>query len=146
MNSSSQSHQIYSPKLAKLKKTNNIRVVDTKPAVYTRYEPYLNKDKEMLKNLIKGAETHRPFEAQSAILRRYFADLTQSFMIPLERYFSSLMPLHRNISPFKSVPKLKTFDADEFLRNLKQSTPELAPTLKGDYQGLYRYIKNNSII
>ena len=59
-------------------------------------------------------------------------------MIPLERYFSSLMPLHKSISPFKSVPKLKEFDAEEFLRNLKQASPELAPNLKGDWHGLYR--------
>jgi hypothetical protein len=48
------------------------------------------------------------------------------------------MPLHRNISPFKSVPKLKEFDSDEFLKNLKQAAPELAPKLKGDWMGLYR--------
>ena len=48
------------------------------------------------------------------------------------------MPLHKNISPFKSVPKLKVFDADEFMRNLKQASPELAPSLKGDWAGLYR--------
>jgi hypothetical protein len=27
--------------------------------------------------------------------------LTQSFMIPLERYMASLMPLQKNISPYK---------------------------------------------
>ena len=40
-------------KPVKIKKTNNIRVVDSKPAVYTHYECYLNKDKEILKNLVK---------------------------------------------------------------------------------------------
>jgi hypothetical protein len=48
------------------------------------------------------------------------------------------MPLHKNISPFKSVPKLKTFDAEEFMRSLKQASPELAPSLKGDWAGLYK--------
>lgn len=67
---------------------------------------YLKRDKILLKNLIrvklinifswsterilsffliKGAEANRPYEAQSALLRRYFMDLTQSFMIPLVR-------------------------------------------------------------
>lgn len=46
-------------------------------------------------------QTKRPEEVQSALLRRHFLELTQSFMIPLERYMSSLMPLQRNISPFK---------------------------------------------
>ena len=40
-------------KPTKIKKTNNIRVVDSKPAVYTHYECYLNKDKEIIKNLLK---------------------------------------------------------------------------------------------
>lgn len=48
------------------------------------------------------------------------------------------MPLHKNISPFKSVPRLREFDADEFIRSLKQAGPELTPTLKGDLPGLYR--------
>jgi hypothetical protein len=85
--------------------------------------------------------------------------MTQSFMIPLvsiqkefinciqleyfhlkkERYFSSLMPLHKSISPFKSPPSLKLFDADEFMRNLKQAGPELTPNLKGDLLALYRF-------
>lgn len=135
---SQQHQQQHSPKATKIKKTNNIKVVDTKPAVYTKHESYLSKDKELLKTLIKGAESNRPCEAQSALLRRYFTDLTQTFMNPLERYFSSLMPLHKTISPFKSVPKLKEFDADEFIRNLKQCAPELMPSLKGDWQGLYK--------
>ena len=48
------------------------------------------------------------------------------------------MPLHKNISPFKSVPKLKEFDYDEFIANLKSASPELTPSLKGDWAGLYK--------
>jgi len=130
--------------IAKIKKTSSIRVVDNKPAVYTHYESYLSKNKEILKNLIRGAETNRPSEAQSAILRRHFLELTQSFIIPLERYFSSLMPLHKNLSPFKSVPKLKQFDVEEFMQNLKQGGPDLMPkNSKGDWCGLYRRFFNS---
>jgi len=124
---------------SKIKKTSSIRVVDTQPAVYTHYESFLNKNKEILKSLIRGAESNRPAEAQSAILRRHFIELTQSFIIPLERYFSSLMPLHKNLSPFKSVPKLKEFDVEEFMKNLKQAGPDLMPkNIKGDWLGLYK--------
>ncbi|CAF1081943.1 unnamed protein product [Brachionus calyciflorus] len=125
-------------KISKIKKTNSIRVVETKPAVYTQYTPFLKKDKSILKNITSGSESNRPCEAQSALLRRYFMGLTQIFMIPLERYFSTLMPLHKNIYAFKSLPKLKDFDADEFMKSLKQAGPELTPSLKGDLSGLYR--------
>jgi hypothetical protein len=40
-------------KISKIKKTTSIKVVDTKPAVYTRYQSYLTKNKEILKNLSK---------------------------------------------------------------------------------------------
>lgn len=125
-------------KSPKIKKTTNIKVVDNKPAVYSRYEPFLKKDKEILKAISKGTEINRPYEAQSTLLRKYFVDLTQSFMIPLERYFSTLMPLQKSITPFKSIPNLKSFDPNEFLRNLKQAGPDLTPTLKGDWAGLYK--------
>ena len=39
--------------------------------------------------------------AQSALLRRHFLELTQSFIIPLERYLAGLMPLQKCISPLK---------------------------------------------
>ena len=51
------------------------------------------------------------------------------------------MPLHKKISPFKSVPRLKDFDADEFMRNLKQAGPELTSSLRGDWPGLYKWDK-----
>lgn len=72
-----------------------------KSGVFTEYKPFLNKDKAFVKKLIRGIQNKRPEEVQSALLRRHFLELTQSFMIPLERYMSSLMPLQRNISPFK---------------------------------------------
>lgn len=55
----------------------------------------------LVKRLLKGVQTGRPVEVQSALLRRHLLELTQSFMIPLERYVASLMPLQKNISPYK---------------------------------------------
>ena len=40
------------------------------------------------------------------------------------------MPLQKCIAPFKSIPGIKEFDTNEFIQNLKQATPELAPNLK----------------
>lgn len=85
----------------KLRKGSNLKILDAKPGVYTEYKPYLHKDKSIVKKLLRGMQNKRPEEVQSALLRRHFLELTQSFMIPLERYMSSLMPLQRNISPFK---------------------------------------------
>lgn len=76
-------------------------MLDSKPGVYTYYHPFLHKDKTILKKLLKGIQTKRPGEVQTALLRRHLLELTQSFMIPLERYMASLMPLQKNISPYK---------------------------------------------
>ena len=122
----------------KLKKASSLKTLDSKPGVYTRYKPFLAKDKAILKRLIKGIQTKRPVEAQNAILRRYFLEITQSFTIPLERYMASLMPLQRNISPHKSPPVLRPFDMDEFLKTVEHSGPQLTSGIKGDWQGLYQ--------
>lgn len=56
-----------------------------------------------------------------------------------ERYLGSLMPLQKNISPHKGAPRLKPFDAEEFLKTIEHSGPQLTSGLKGDWVGLYRY-------
>lgn len=85
----------------KIKKSENLKILDSKPGVYTQYKPFLQKDKTILKKLFKGIQTKRPGEVQTALLKRHLTELTESFMIPLERYIASLMPLQKDISPFK---------------------------------------------
>ena len=62
------------------------------------------------------------------------------------------MPLHKSITPFKSVPRLKEFDVNEFIRTLKNTSgpTQLLPSsnqspmnaLKGDLVGLYKRFFN----
>ncbi|OXB54859.1 hypothetical protein ASZ78_010633 [Callipepla squamata] len=127
------------PKQVKVKKLKNLKTLDSKPGVYTSYKPYLNKDEEIVKQLQKGVQQKRPMEAQSVILRRYFLELTESFIIPLERYVASLMPLQKCISPWKSPPQLRHFSQDDFMKTLEKAGPQLTSGLKGDWIGLYRH-------
>lgn len=113
-------------------------MLDSKPGVYTQYKPFLHKDKAILKKLTRGMERNRPEEAQTALLRRHLIELTESFMIPLERYIASLMPLQKNISPFKATPIPQHFNPDDFLATLSISGPQLTSGAKGDWVGLYR--------
>ncbi|KAL6046182.1 hypothetical protein STEG23_035492 [Scotinomys teguina] len=126
------------PKQVKVKKLKNLKTLDSKPGVYTSYKPYLNRDEEIIKQLQKGVQQKRPSEAQSVILRRYFLELTQSFIIPLERYVASLMPLQKSISPWKSPPQLRQFLPEEFMKTLEKTGPQLTSGIKGDWIGLYR--------
>lgn len=97
-----------------------------------------------MKKLLKVG--NRPDNVQNAILRKHFLDLTQNFMIPLERllnffnllykifyrHFLSLMPLQKHISPFKSLPQIKPFLFDEFLLTLSQTNSISNCGFKGD--------------
>ncbi|KAG8225110.1 hypothetical protein J437_LFUL004031 [Ladona fulva] len=89
-------------------------------------------------DLKTGVQTKRPFEVQTALLRRHLLELTQSFMIPLERYMASLMPLQKNISPYKAAPTPRPFNPDDFIATLGTSGPQLTSGTKGDWVGLYR--------
>ncbi|XP_028609562.1 protein DENND6B isoform X3 [Grammomys surdaster] len=116
------------PKQVKLKKPSRLKTLDTKPGLYTSYTAHLHRDKALLKRLLKGVQKKRPWDVQSALLRRHLLELTQSFIIPLEHYMASLMPLQKNITPWK----------DDFLRSLEHAGPQLTCILKGDWLGLYR--------
>uniref|UniRef100_A0A671SVW6 DENN/MADD domain containing 6B n=1 Tax=Sinocyclocheilus anshuiensis TaxID=1608454 RepID=A0A671SVW6_9TELE len=104
--------------------------------IYQTYKTFLHKDKAFIKRLLKGIQKKRPSEVQSAILRRHLLEQTESFILPLERYLESLMPLQRSMSPWKTPPQIRSFSQDEFMKTLEQAGPQL--TLKGDWTGLYR--------
>lgn len=129
-----------------LKKTVNVnsslkkctkRCLEMKTGVYTKYKPFLQKDREILKTILRGIDSKRPSEAQNALLRRFLLELTQSFLIPLERYFAGLMPLEKNLSPFKRPPILD-FKIEDFISTLNATGPQLTTGIKGDWTGLYR--------
>lgn len=120
----------------KLKKTTKIKTFDTKPGVYTEYKMFLKRDKNFFKSYLKPG--HRFTHADSVKLRRHFLELTQSFMIPLERYMASLMPLQKNISPLRAPPVLKSFRPDEFLSTVETQGPHLTSVTKGNWTGLYK--------
>uniref|UniRef100_A0A1A7WXK4 DENN/MADD domain containing 6B n=1 Tax=Iconisemion striatum TaxID=60296 RepID=A0A1A7WXK4_9TELE len=126
------------PKQVKVKKLSKLKTLDTKPGIYTSYKTFLHKDKILIKRLLKGIQRKRPSEVQSAILRRHLLELTQSFIIPLERYMASLMPLQRSVTPWKTPPQVRPFNQDEFLSTLDHAGPQLTSMLRGDWMGLYR--------
>ncbi|XP_059969241.1 protein DENND6B isoform X4 [Mesoplodon densirostris] len=126
------------PKQVKLKKPSRLKTLDTKPGLYTAYTTYLHRDKALLRRLLKGLQKKRPSDMQTAVLRRHLLELTQSFIIPLEHYMASLMPLQKSITPWKTPPQIHPFCQDDFLRSLEHSGPQLTCLIKGDWLGLYR--------
>jgi Stabilization of polarity axis len=113
-------------------------LMDTSGSIYSQHKPFLAKDKSLIKRILNGVKTRRPTAVQSVILRRHFLELTQSFMIPLERYMSTLMPLAKDICAFRAPPVPAPFVQDTFLGTLDFLGPHLTSTVKGDYEGLYK--------
>ncbi|KAJ6651428.1 hypothetical protein lerEdw1_021001 [Lerista edwardsae] len=126
------------PKQVKVKKLAKLKTLDAKPGLYTAYKPFLHKDKGLIKRLLKGIHKKRSSEVQSALLRRHLLELTQSFIIPLEHFMASLMPLQRTITPWKNPPQIRPFRPEDFLKTLEHAGPQLTCVLKGDWMGLYR--------
>ena len=87
--------------------------------------------------------TRRPVQVKDAVYSKFFRDLTSSFMHPLERYLFTLMPLLKNISPFKKPPGLRKFNAQEFLATIEGKGPQLTSPVKGNWVALYsRFIRS----
>ncbi|XP_019524179.1 PREDICTED: protein DENND6B isoform X2 [Hipposideros armiger] len=126
------------PKQVKLKKPSRLKTLDTKPGLYTAYTAHLHRDKALLKRLLGGLQKRRPPGALAALLRTHLLELTQSFVIPLEHYMASLMPLQKSVTPWKAPPQIRPFHQDDFLRSLDHAGPQLTCILKGDWLGLYR--------
>lgn len=112
-----------------------------RPGLNSKYKPFLNKDKNFLTKILRSNKTHgsnRPNNVQTALIRRWLIELTQSFFMPLERYLTQMMPLHNKISAFKAPPELPIFDFESFLSTLDTSGPQLTTKIRGDWPGLYR--------
>lgn len=60
------------------------------------------------------------------ILRRHFADMTEKFLMPLNRYFDQLLPTNISSSTLKKGEgQLKPFQSDRFYQFLKDNPPSL---------------------
>ena len=135
-----------SPAKAKPKMNSKFKN-EHKPGVFTATKPLLDKDKEIVKKVLKGVQLKRPVEVQTALLRRHFLELTQTFIIPLERYLASLMPLAKTISPYRAPPKVRPFSCDDFIKSLESNGPQLTSRIKGDWAGLYkRFLKSPNFV
>ncbi|KAI7868331.1 hypothetical protein BDF14DRAFT_1795470 [Spinellus fusiger] len=93
--------------------------------VSSKRKPVILKDRGLLKVLAEAELRRYPPEwVLNNMLRRHFVDLTEKFLVPLNRYFSTLIPLHNPHSDVK-LPRLKPFQTDQFMKSLKEHGPQL---------------------
>ncbi|KAJ2960634.1 hypothetical protein NQZ79_g4043 [Umbelopsis isabellina] len=100
--------------------------LDFVQGVTSKRKATIAKDKALLKMLVESrVRGHSSAYVLNNILRRHFADMTERFLAPLDRYFDQLLPSHSVISKKKGQGQLKPFQADQFLRFLKENGPQL---------------------
>ncbi|CEH18573.1 Uncharacterized conserved protein [Ceraceosorus bombacis] len=89
------------------------------PGFTSKRKRRISKDRPLLRRLLEMAERRDDDEAANAMLRRYFSDLTERFLAPLNRYVSSLIPAGFNLSSPAEAPKIKPFSETDFLASLR---------------------------
>ncbi|KYQ89269.1 hypothetical protein DLAC_09928 [Tieghemostelium lacteum] len=109
-------------------------VLDNKEKLLSEYKPIISADKTMLKKIQESNDD----QLNNELLRLHFLQLTLKFLIPLERYFSSLLPLAKTISIFQRPPRLKNFDKQEFLDKLSEYTEKYIVDNKSKEIELYK--------
>lgn len=69
-----------------------------KQVLKTSHKNIVKIEQQAVLQLLSKADTEVALTHNNEILRRHFLQLTESFLIPLERYFASLMPLAKYIA------------------------------------------------
>jgi len=118
--------------------------IDLPLGIRSKYQPFVSVDKKILKKL---EEAKGNVIACEQVLQFHFFELTQSFLLPFERYFQTLVPSGRTISPWKGTPRVRGFQIDGFLKSLNEMGPQLAifPKAKEDWIAFYkRFLKSAS--
>ncbi|WFC99776.1 hypothetical protein MYAM1_002521 [Malassezia yamatoensis] len=92
----------------------------------TTRKRHTSKDRVLLKEVTAQAQNPNlsQLEHSSAVMRHYFADMTERFLAPLNRYMASLIPADFSLSSPAEAPRVRPFNRAEFLASLKtHSTP-----------------------
>lgn len=92
---------------------------DHTPGLVSKRKRRVSKERALLKRLADIAEGRVTDESANEALRRYFTDLTERFLAPLNRYVSSLIPADFSLSSPSETPKIKPFNTTAFLASLK---------------------------
>ncbi|CAO3589267.1 unnamed protein product [Absidia cylindrospora] len=115
------SHKItHSPKPSLGSK--HIVLYDFAQGVTSKRKGVIEKDKALLRMLTEATvRGYPPDWLLNNMLRHYFVELTEKFLVPLNRYFSTLIPNERvGLGYDMKPPQLRPFQTDQFMKSLKE--------------------------
>ncbi|KAL0093744.1 hypothetical protein F4703DRAFT_1730783 [Phycomyces blakesleeanus] len=95
--------------------------------VTSKRKAVIAKDRDLLRMFAEAElRQYPPDWVLNNMLRRHFVDLTEKFLVPLNRYFSTLIPVARQVFFYlRPAPRLKPFQTDQFMKSLKEHGPQL---------------------
>ncbi|WFD30779.1 RNA helicase [Malassezia sp. CBS 17886] len=79
----------------------------------------ISKDRALLRQLVEMANDPSQHARADALLRRHFADRTERFLAPLNRYMASLIPASFDLSSPTETPPLRPFRREAFFAFLR---------------------------
>lgn len=112
-----------------------------KSGLTTTLKEQLREDRLFTKNVLSNPDLTP--EDLTTCLRRHFYELTQQFVLPLDRFVTRLMPLKRDVSPFRPLPRFPDFHVDDFFASLREHLK--TQPRKGNWTALYsRFIESGN--
>ncbi|KAI3390196.1 hypothetical protein SNEBB_006616 [Seison nebaliae] len=105
----------------------------------TQFKSFLDKDKELMRELEEKKLTHSTDQLALIIRQRYLL-LTKNFLFPIEQYIATLLPWKRAFNPIERiVPKIKRFDNNDFFKHLSKYVHFSNLSLKGEWINFYKH-------
>ncbi|RKP25829.1 hypothetical protein SYNPS1DRAFT_22286 [Syncephalis pseudoplumigaleata] len=109
------------PSLKKLGRQGSGSSLDFVPGLTSKRKRAIDKDTALIKEITTLAQQRVNPHLLNDTIRRYFNELTERFLEPLDRYFATLIPTNSaELTTSQSPPSLKPFRQDEFLKFVQE--------------------------
>jgi len=146
--------ELFSGARGTARETKSIPSLGPPPGWRTPHKRYISKDRNLLRRLeesLHSGDREAKYKA-SVLLRQHFHARTTAILVPLNRYFTSLIPtlVHSPLStpsnpPSSRLPRIASFNRDKFFASLKTHGSPLPFRSAGKQQEFYqRWVNTNA--
>ena len=85
----------------------------------TKHKTHCVAESVSLQNKLRKLTFSASKRSPNDIIRKYTLRLTQKFLHPLKKYFSTLLPFAKSIHTFSLPPRVRVFNHEDFLNSIK---------------------------
>ncbi|KAF9180877.1 Protein dennd6a [Haplosporangium sp. Z 767] len=114
--------------------------------VVSKRKGVIGKDTNLLCMLAEAtANRSSPEYLLDNILRKHFSTLTEKFLVPLNRYFATLVPSDISLSSTSQFPHIAPFKQQTFLKFLSKNPPAISfktSTFKSNSEACQKFYKD----